>query len=215
MRTVLILGSSGLVGQHLLAGALADASIGQVVAPTRRPLPAHAKLLNPIVSYDALPAAAPWWRADAVLCALGTTMAQAGSQAVFRQVDHDYVMAAATLAQRAGTPVFVLNSSLGANVMSRAFYTRVKGEVERDLGGLGFVSMTTVRPALLDGGPRPDKRRGERIGLWLAHRLTWLIPARYRAVSTQAVAGCMLAAARGAAPGHHVVESEQIGPNGR
>lgn len=210
MTTLLILGSTGLVGQQLLKQALADPSIAKVIAPTRRTLPPHAKLLNPIITFDDLPNDAPWWQADAALCALGTTMRQAGSQATFRKVDHDYVLAAARLARAAGTPVFVLNSSVGASASSRTLYLRVKGEVERDLAQLGFDSLTLVRPSVLDGGSRPEQRIAEEIGIVLARWFAPLIPARYRAVTTTNVANCMLIAALAAKPGAHIIESEAI-----
>ena len=128
----------GLVGQQALALALADARVTRVVAPTRRPLPAHERLLNPQVDFEQLPAEAPWWRADAVLCALGTTRRQAGSAEAFRRVDHDYVLAACRLAREAGTPTCVYVSSLGADAAGGGLYLRVKGETERDLAALGF-----------------------------------------------------------------------------
>ncbi len=46
-----ILGATGLVGQELLAWALQSPVITRITAPTRRPLAAHAKLLNPIVDF--------------------------------------------------------------------------------------------------------------------------------------------------------------------
>ena len=92
MVNLLILGGTGLVGQQVIYQALGDASISRVIAPTRRPLAPHAKLINPIVDFKALPTDAAWWAADAVLCALGTTMRLAGSRARFREVDHDYVI---------------------------------------------------------------------------------------------------------------------------
>lgn len=210
MKTLLIFGSTGLVGQQLLKLALADSSVGQVIAPTRKPLPPQARLINPLVSFDDLPSDAAWWRVDAALCALGTTMRQAGSQAAFRQVDHDYVLAAARLAHHAGTPAFVLTSSVGADLASKSFYLRVKAEAERELAQLGFASLTLVRPSLLDGGPRPQRRLAEEIGIWLARLFAPLIPARYRAVSTAEVAACMLAAALTSRPGTSVCESESI-----
>ena len=90
------------------------------------------------------------------------------------------------------------------------FYNRVKGEVEAAIMGLGYPSLTLVRPSLLDGGPRPDSRPGERIGLCFARILRPLIPARYRAVVTDAVARTLLAAALAQAPGVQVIESERI-----
>ncbi len=75
---LLLVGASGAVGREVLAAALADPRIRQVVAPTRRPLPAHPRLLNPVVDFAALPADAPWWQVDAVICTLGTTIKTAG-----------------------------------------------------------------------------------------------------------------------------------------
>jgi uncharacterized protein YbjT (DUF2867 family) len=90
------------------------------------------------------------------------------------------------------------------------FYNRVKGEVEAAIMALGYPSLTLVRPSLLDGGPRSDSRPGERLGLFFARMLRPLIPARYRAVATDAVARALLAAAVAQAPGVHVIESERI-----
>jgi uncharacterized protein YbjT (DUF2867 family) len=208
-QSVLILGATGSVGKQLLALALSDQRITSVTAPTRRPLPANPKLHNPIIDYGKLPEA-DWWRCNAVLCALGTTIKQAGSKNAFRTVDHDYVLAAAKRAKSAGTACFVLNSSLGADASSNNFYLNVKGEIENALAELDFESLTFIRPSLLDGGPRPERRYGEEIGLWFGKHLGALIPKRYRPISTQAVAKAMLDAALRPKPGRHIIESEEL-----
>ncbi|QCF27969.1 NAD(P)H-binding protein [Hydrocarboniclastica marina] len=210
MKTLLVLGGTGMVGSRIIQTALSDPAWTAVVAPTRQPLPFNEKLENPIVDYAQLDPTARWWCADAAVCALGTTMKTAGSAEAFRRVDHDYVVKAAQLARKAGTPTFVLNSSLGANAGSRTLYLRVKGQTEQDLTQLGFDSLTWVRPSLLDAGERPESRPGETAGLWFARRLAPIIPARYRAVSTADVANVMLAAARDGASGVRVIESEEI-----
>ncbi|MBQ0937343.1 NAD(P)H-binding protein [Ideonella paludis] len=209
MTQLLLLGATGLVGQQVLAQALANPAVARVVAPTRRPLAPHPKLLNPIVDFKALPQA-DWWAADAVVCCLGTTLKLAGSPAAFREVDHDFVLAAARLARAAGTPTFALNSSLGAAASSGNLYLRTKGETEDALAALGFTSLTVVRPSLLDGGPRPDSRPGEALGLWFARVARPLIPARYRAVRTEAVARALLQAALRPAAGQSVVENDAL-----
>lgn len=209
MIQLLLLGATGLVGQQVLAQALGDPGVTKVVAPTRRPLTPQPKLLNPIVDFKALPQA-EWWAADAVVCCLGTTLKLAGSPAAFREVDHDFVLAAARLARAAGTPTFALNSSLGAAASSGNLYLRTKGETEDALAALGFASLTLVRPSLLDGGPRPDSRPGEALGLWFARVARPLIPARYRAVRTEAVARALLRAATKPAAGRWVLENEAL-----
>ncbi len=140
-------------------------------APTRRPLAAHAKLDNPLVDFDRLPAEADWWDVDGVICALGTTRAKAGSDQAFRVVDHDYPLEVARLARKHGASRFALNSSVGANARSKLLYPRTKGEVEEALKAMGFQSLTIVRPGLI-GGDRDEFRLGEHVaaavlGIWV------------------------------------------------
>lgn len=211
-KTLLVLGGSGLVGTELLLQALAHPAVGQVVAPTRQPLPialAHPKLNNPLVDFNALPEDSSWWRADAVLCALGTTLRQAGSKSAFRAVDYGLVTDCARLALKAGSSTWVLVSSLGANPRAGSFYLQVKGHTEKALAAMGFGSLTVVRPSLLKG-KRKESRMGESIGLFLANLLNPLIPKKYRAVAATDVASAMLSAALEASEGYCVIYSEQI-----
>jgi uncharacterized protein YbjT (DUF2867 family) len=210
MKTLIILGATGQVGQQILRLALQHTGISRVVAPTLRPLTPHGKLDNPIVDFEQLPENAPWWKADIALCALGTTLRQAKSRAGFYRVDHDYVLAAASLAHRAGTPTFGLVSSLGAAPSSWLFYLKAKGETERDISALGFASLTIARPSLLIGGPRSSGRPLEAIGLFLGKHLSSLLPRCYQAVSTLRVAEALLKAGLDAPAGLHVIESEQL-----
>jgi uncharacterized protein YbjT (DUF2867 family) len=206
---LLLVGSSGLVGQHVLAGALADSRFDQVVALTRRPLAAHPKLLNPIVDFDALPADAAWWTVDAVISTLGTTRAKAGSAAAFAHVDHDYPLAVARLAQKHGARTLVLNSALGADPASRLLYSRTKGLVERDIAALGFASLTFVRPGLI-GGERAERRTGEALATAILGALAPILPARYRINPAPRIAAALLDAAAAGIPGRHVVPSEAL-----
>ena len=209
MKTLLLFGATGLVGQAVLRQALADTRVGRVVAPTRRPLPSQAKLENPLIDFKALPDEAPWWRADGVICTLGTTIRRAGSQAAFREVDFTYPLAVARLAQRRGTPAFALTSSLGADAQARTFYLQTKGETEQAVADTGFASYTIIRPSIL-GGDRTESRPMEAISIAVISALAWMIPRRYRVVPAEKVANALVTAAINAVPGRHVVESEDL-----
>jgi uncharacterized protein YbjT (DUF2867 family) len=210
MKTVLIFGATGQVGQALLELALQHPEISRVVAPTRRPLPPHGKLENPWVDFEALPEDAAWWKADLTICALGTTLRQTKSKAGFYRVDHDYVLATAKLVRRAGTSTFGFVSSLGADASSRLFYLKVKGETEKALGTLGFVSLVIARPSLLIGGARASARPLEAFGLFLGKHLASLLPRRYQSITTHQVAKSLLEACLAESAGLHVIESEQL-----
>lgn len=203
---LLVVGASGLVGSHVLQQALADERISEVVAPSRRPLIEHPKLFAPLIDFEHLPVDAPWWQADAVICTLGTTMKLAGSKEAFRRVDHDYPLAVAKLARRHGTPAYALNSAMGADATSRFFYNRVKGELEHDLVGCGFPSLTYVRPGLISG-PRPVFRTGERMAEWVLTALGPILPRNWRINPADNIARALLEAAIDAQPGVRVVRS--------
>ena len=209
MANVMLVGATGLVGQSVLQQALASPAVRSVVAPSRRALPPHAKLINPVVDFDDLPEDAPWWAVDAVICTLGTTIKKAGSQAAFYKVDHDLPLRVAELARRHGARAYALNSALGADAGSRVFYGRTKGELERDLQALGFPSLTFVRPGLI-GGERAESRPAEQLGVRLSGWLQPVLPARYRVVPAERIAFHLLQAALAAKPGVQVVKSQHM-----
>lgn len=206
---LLLVGATGLVGRHVLDLALTDARVASVVAPARRELTPHPKLLSPQVDFDHLDQNASWWRADAVICALGTTMKVAGSQSAFRRVDHDYPLTVARLARAHGTPTYVLSSAIGADANSRFFYNRVKGELEHALADEGFTSLTFVRPGVI-GGKREELRLGERLLVSALALSGSLLPRRWRLNPAPQIARALLSAALDAQPGQHIVTADRL-----
>ncbi|HDS1625493.1 NAD-dependent dehydratase [Stenotrophomonas maltophilia] len=207
---VMLLGATGLVGGLTLSRLLDDPRCSAVVAPTRRPLAlTHGKLENPVLAFDALPTSPEWARVDAIICALGSTIAQAGSREAFHRIDHDYPLAFGQLAQAQGARTYVLNSAAGANPQSSIFYSRVKGELERDLRALGFSSLTLVRPGLI-GGERNEVRRGERLALKVLGVLGPVLPRAWRINPASEIAKALVEAALAPQPGEHVVASSAL-----
>lgn len=213
MKSLLLVGVTGLVGQSVLAQALTDPRVAEVVALTRRPLntpaPSRVRLRNPVVDFDALPDTAEVWAADSVICTLGTTRKQAGSEVAFRKVDFDYPLSIARRARQAGAQAYALNSSLGADPRSRVFYSRTKGELEEALRTCGYPSLTFVRPGLL-GGQRSEFRLGERIASLVLRLARPIVPRRYRVVPAERVAQALLEAALNPVSGVNILESEQL-----
>ncbi|PKO68332.1 MAG: NAD-dependent dehydratase [Betaproteobacteria bacterium HGW-Betaproteobacteria-14] len=205
---LLLVGATGAVGQAALSLALAEPRIAEVVALTRRSLAPQAKLRNVVADLAGLPEDADCWKVDAVICALGTTMKAAGSEARFAAVDRDLPVLVAQRTRAAGATRFALNSSLGANP-SGNFYLRTKAEAEEGIRKLGFPAYTIVRPSLIDV-ERSEVRPGERIGLLFARAFAPLIPRRYRAVKADAIAQALLTGALRDDAGERLVESEAL-----
>jgi uncharacterized protein YbjT (DUF2867 family) len=211
--SVLLCGATGLVGGECLRLLAADAFFGRVVTIARRPLPASQvaaagrRSEHHVVDFDNLDAQADLFAVDRIICALGTTIRQAGSKARFRQVDFDYALAIARLGVARGATHFLLVSSIGADAGSLVFYSRVKGELEDAVSKLPYRGITIVRPSLLLG-----ERRDTRLGEEIAKRFGFLMPRRYRPVEASAVAAALVQAAKDDVPGHRVIESRQIPP---
>jgi uncharacterized protein YbjT (DUF2867 family) len=209
----LLLGASGLTGSVVLPLLLQHPAFAQVTVAGRRPLSLqHPKLRQVALDFDNPEAQAAQLAANVVFCCLGTTIAKAGSQAAFRRVDYDYPLRLAQLAHAQGATQWLLVSALGADARSGVFYSRVKGELERDLATVGFASLVILRPSLLLG-PRPERRPGE----WLAQRISpWLNPLlrgpwrKYRAIAAQTVAQAMVNLALAQLPGVVVKNSDEL-----
>lgn len=207
---VLLAGATGLVGTQMLQQLLADPRCSGVVAPTRRPLAlTDARLLNPVHDFAALPLDADWWNVDAAICALGSTMKQAGSREAFRQIDYGYPLLIAQAVKRYGCEVFALNSAVGANPRSLFFYNQVKGELERDLGALQFTSLTLVRPGLI-GGQRNERRPGEQLASVVLGALAPVLPRGWRINPATHIADVLVQAALQPQPGVQVVGSAAL-----
>jgi uncharacterized protein YbjT (DUF2867 family) len=213
-RVAILAGATGLVGGRLLERLCAAPEYRQVIALARRP-PATTdpKLVVRAAAYEALDrtladaAVADHLPID-VFCCLGTTIKAAGSEAAFRRVDHDYVLALGRWSAGVGARRFLLVSALGADPDSRVFYNRVKGETERDLAALGMAGLVILRPSLLDG-ERAASRPGERLALVLTRPIRAWLPARLRPVRPGDVAFAMLQAARSNPP-PGLITSEQM-----
>lgn len=209
MAKILLAGATGMVGTAALELLLADARVTQVVAPTRRALPPHAKLFNPITTIAELPHDAEWWAVDGAICALGTMRAKTPDPAEYRTIDHDYPLAIAQLVRKAGASRFALTSSTGADAKSRFAYLKLKGELEDGIGQLGFPSLTIARPGFL-GGERSERRTMERAMSALLRIAAPILPASARISPASTVAALLVEAAIAGPPGRHVIASADI-----
>ncbi|MBP6900725.1 MAG: NAD(P)H-binding protein [Burkholderiaceae bacterium] len=197
---VAVAGASGLIGRALVAALAADARVAVVHALLRRPLTdaawaaAPAGRIQPLIA-DPLRLGQPDGPAlpalDLAFCALGTTIKTAGSQAAFRAVDLDAVLAFAGAARAAGARRFGLVSALGADARSAVFYNRTKGQAEQGLRAMHWPRLVIARPSLLLGDRQAlgqPTRRGE----WLAQRLMpalgGLLPGKLRPIRAETVA---------------------------
>jgi uncharacterized protein YbjT (DUF2867 family) len=218
-RVAVVAGATGMVGRAVLARLTADKNSAYAVVHTlgrRAPeLPAGAPSARLVshVSKSLLDAEVP--PADDMFIALGTTIAVAGSQAAFRAIDLDAVLALARAARAAGVRRLGVVSAMGADARSQVFYNRVKGEMEQAVSALGFDTVVIARPSLLDGERAAlgqPTRRGEQLALKVMRLLKPLIPRNYRAISDAQVAKALVEAVLAGRPGVQILLSGQMQP---
>jgi uncharacterized protein YbjT (DUF2867 family) len=207
-RSVLLLGATGLVGGECLRLLQASDAFGRIVVLTRRPLEsgcAGEKVEQHIINFDHLTGAAGLFEVDQIICALGTTMRQAGSRRAFRTVDLIYPLTAAHLGAEKKVSHFLLVSAQGADARSPIFYNRVKGELENDVSSLRYRSLTIARPSILTG-KREQPRTFERIAAGFA----FLAPEKVKPVRASEVAAALIHQAMLDEPGRIVLDSAQL-----
>ena len=193
---ILLAGATGLTGEHLLDRLLNEPTVARVLAPSRRPLAAHAHLENPQGELlTLLPELSG--KVDTAFCCLGTTIKQAGSQEAER-------------ARALGARHLLVISALGADANSTVFYNKVKGQMEQALRAQGWPQLTIVRPSLLLGA-RQEFRLGERLA---APFMRWL-PGKYRGIEATVLARALWRLALEEDAGTRVIESDQLRRLGR
>ncbi|MGH7269903.1 MAG: oxidoreductase [Polyangiaceae bacterium] len=198
--SLVLLGASGLVGGAVLRQATADASCSSVTLLTRRPLGlGGGKIREEVVDFERPETFRAHLAADHVVCCLGTTIKQAGSQEAFRKVDFDIPVAVAREAAAAGAGSFLIVTAVGADPESRVFYSRIKGEAEAAVRELPFPrGVKILRPSILVG-KRARPRTAERAVMALMRAARPLLAgkmARYRAIDADDVARAILDLAR-------------------
>lgn len=209
VRSAAVLGATGLVGERVTRLLALDSRWGRVVTIGRRPAPVEGATLTQLEA-DLL-ADGEWLDAlavDDLFCCLGTTIKAAGSQDAFRAVDLGAVVRAAKAARERGAKQLLVVSSLGADAGSRAFYSRVKGEMEAAVISLAYPACQVFRPSLLLG-PRAERRLGERLAAHLSKPIRPLL-GKYRPIHRDAVAAAMVRVAATAPAGLHVYASDRI-----
>jgi uncharacterized protein YbjT (DUF2867 family) len=210
MKTALVAGSTGLIGNQLLQLLLKDDHYDVVKAISRKPIEiTHSKLENIVLDFERLNEHQANLKADDVFCCLGTTIKKVKTKEKFRKVDFDYPVELANLTRANGAEQYLLVSALGADKNSKIFYNQVKGEVEVAIGQLGFKSFHIFRPSLLMGD-RSESRSGEEAGKVFFKYFGFLVPLKYKGIESIKVAKAMRKIASLHQIGTHVHESKEL-----
>ncbi len=212
---VALVGATGLIGRRVIETASGGEEV-RILGIARReaPLPPGARMEMFVAAPDKWGDVMEAVRPRALICALGTTWKKAGrSEAAFRAVDHDLVLATAEAAKRAGVPNMVLVGAAGADARSKSLYMRTKGETEEAVSRIGFKRLDILHPGLLKGEREGDLRLAERAALIAAPLIDPLLSgkwAQYRSIDAGLVAEAALGLALRRAGGRFTHDNEAM-----
>ena len=210
MSDALLVGATGMIGRAVIDQARALPLTIVARRAVEDVADSHAVIVAPSGEWGDLVAAQ---EPATLICCLGTTIRQAGSQAAFRAVDHDLVLATAEGARRGGARQMILVSSVGAAAKSGTFYLRTKGETEDGLRALGFRRLDILRPGLLTGNRAGPARFGEGLAMAAAPLTDALMHGslrRYRSIPGDLVARAIVALTGRRDSGVHIHENDAI-----
>lgn len=190
MSDPLLIGATGLVGTLVL-----DRAHGRpLTALVRRPITPPAPTITVDVGDSSTwPNRIAAIRPDTLLCCLGTTRRQAGSEAAFRAVDQHLVLNCAQAAADAGARQMIIITSVGANPKSGNLYLNAKGLVEQGISAMAFDRVDFLHPGLLIGD-RAERRVAERMAQIAAPLMDALMQGslrRYRSIRADTVANAI------------------------
>ena len=215
-KSALLIGASGLVGSKLLQYLLDSKEYNKVTIFLRKSIGfTHDKLEERVINFEQLEEYQELFRVDDVFCTLGTTMKKAKSKENFTKVDFVYPLEMAKLAEKYQANFYIV-TSIGADPKSPFFYSRVKGQLEKELIKLNLPALHIFQPSLLLGD-RKEFRLGEEIGAVFSKifSIFFIGPfKKYNAISAEKVAYAMYRATQQKLNGAHIYLSDEIAKMG-
>ena len=198
MKTALIFGSSGLIGNELFKTILLNNSYDKIKVFVRS-IP---EVNNPKVEiiktdFNNLQNHKEDIKGDDCFFCIGTTKQKSPNKHEYQKVELEIPKEIATIAKSNLVNSFIFVSALYANPKSSGNYVKFKGMVEEELKRLNFPKLALMRPSFLKGD-RKEKRVGEKIGIFVFKLLSPLLLGplkKMRPIHSETVAKAMIRAA--------------------
>ena len=196
MRTAVIFGSSGLVGEHLLNQLIKDTNYSKIKLFVRSvPEISDPKVEIIKTDFNNLENHKEDIKGDDCFFCIGTTKQNSPDKDEYRRVELDIPRKIAKIAKSNLVNSFIFVSTLYANPKSLGEYTRFKGLVEEELKRLNFPKLGIMRPSFLIGD-RKEKRASEKIGIFVFKLLSPLLLGplkKMKPIHSETVARAMIA----------------------
>ncbi len=165
MKTALIFGSSGLIGNELFKTILLKNTYSKIKIFVRTvPEVDNPKVEIIKTDFRNLEKYKDKIIGDDCYFCIGTTKKDTPDKNEYTRIEYDIPVRVATIAKENSVNSFFYVSSIGANPKASSNYLKNKGQVEEQLKNLNFKKLAIIRPSLLIGN-RKSFRLGEVICL--------------------------------------------------
>ena len=172
MKTALVFGSSGLIGQYLLNQLIKNENYNKIKIFVRsKPEINDPKIEIIKTDFNNLQNHKEDIKGDDCFFCIGTTKKNSPDKNEYRRVELHIPKEIAKIAKANSLNSFVFVSSGYADSKSSGDYLKYKGEVEEELKRLNFPKLGIMRPSFLLGD-RKEKRIGEKIGIFVFNLLS-------------------------------------------
>ncbi|MAV56127.1 MAG: segregation protein B [Candidatus Pelagibacter sp.] len=173
MKTAIIFGSSGLIGNELFKTIILNNSYEKIKVFVRS-IP---EINNPKVEiiktdFTNLKQYKDKIKGDECFFCIGTTKKDTPNKDEYRRIEYNIPIDVAKIAKENSVNTFFYISSIGANPNASSNYLKNKGQVEEELKNLNFPRLAIIRPSLLVGN-RKSFRLGEVIFTPIMNTLTF------------------------------------------
>ena len=126
LKSIIILGASGLIGNEVLKLALENNEIEHITILVRNSLHLnHPKLIEVITDFKNLKDLETKIKCDALIFCLGTTRKKTPNLEEYKAIDFGLTINIAQLAQKQNVQQVHLISAIGADPNSKIFYNRL------------------------------------------------------------------------------------------
>ena len=199
MKTALIFGSSGLVGNQLLNIIVQKNNFKHIKLFVRSVLKNNnSKVETFQTDFINLEKHKDSIVGDDCFFCIGTTRKDTPDKNEYRRIEYNIPINVARIAKSNAVGSFVYISSMGANLNSSNSYLKNKAQVEKELNKLNFPKLAVIRPSLLLG-KREKLRLGESIAQYAMKKLSPFFLGnlkKYKPIQAQYVAKAMVAIAQ-------------------
>ena len=212
MKTALLFGSSGLVGEQILNRLTNDVNYSKIKIFVRSEPEIHSNKLEIIkTDFNDLENFKDYIKGDDCFFCIGTTKQNSPNKNEYKRVELEIPKKIAQIARTNLVNSFIFVSSIYANPNSSGDYVKFKGLVEEELKKLNFSNLVILRPSFLMGD-RKENRAGEKIGILTFRLLSPLLIGpikKMKPINSEKVAKAMIKIANENL-GKTIFESDEI-----